>query len=311
MSEYIKKRIEYVNNWPNSEQFDVENEYIKLIDLFEKEHKCFPYQPMQLWEDEEQRYNFVISYIIDSLDVLKQYPHHAFAFVFRGIDQYGKYIFGESNETICLKKIAIDFANMIEINDSVKDIFNVLFSNIPFSVNKFLYCELYKSKLNGIESKAYGRIIRNADNTLNDERKSLLDGIYTKFGYDPANYGESIRKGARLLGLLFEREKIEINGIEINISVETKMHLLLSGILYSLRNDYMHGLAISSGKSSMASIERYAMNYYCFLAASVITNILLIKGTSTVIKEVKYKELSHNVTNNINNMCVLFKKYMN
>ena len=88
------------------------------------------------------------------------------------------------------------------------------------------------------------------------------------------------------------------------------MHLLFSGVLYSLRNDYMHGLAISSAKSSKTSLSRYALNYYCFLTASVITDLLLIYGDSTIDQEAKYSELKMNVIQNYQNMNILFGKYM-
>ena len=83
-------------------------------------------------------------------------------------------------------------------------------------------------------------------------------------------------------------------------------------MIYSLRNDAIHGSSMSSTKSSKTDLVRYANNYYSFLSIYVLLMLLLIEGSFSdeKKKETYYNELLIVTKNNIADYKSLFKKYL-
>ena len=88
MSDYGKKRIDYINNWPNVVPFEAEINYKNRCDQFIETHTRQPFSLIKLWEDNNDHYNRAISHFIDSLDVMPFHPNFAFSFVFSALDFY-------------------------------------------------------------------------------------------------------------------------------------------------------------------------------------------------------------------------------
>lgn len=316
MSEYVNKRVEYINNWPNVSPFKAEDNYKQRCDNFIAENSTQPFLPLKLWIDNDVDYNKSISHFIDSLDVMPYRPNFAFTFIFSALDYYGKNKYPnphsnrKMNTTISFKLMIEDFSYLAKHNNDVKDIFSVLFSTIP--VNATIY--LYKCLHSGLSptNKAYKRVTNDINDNCVSARKNIIDSIYVKYGYDTRNYDSSIRHSALLYRKIFEKDTIVIDGITVPITDEFRLHLLLSGIIYSLRNDSLHGSSMSSTKSSKTTPERYALNFYCYLATYTLFMILLIvKSTmSNTDKNMKYKELKDNITNNVKSFRNLFGNHI-
>lgn len=304
MSDYEKKRIDYINNWPNVVPFEAEINYKKRCDQFIETNTRLPFSLVKLWEDNDDNYNRAISHFIDSLDVMPFHPNFAFSFVFSALDYYSKSVYSNSNITICFKTLAEDISDLADHYTDIKDLLESLFTVIPVSSTMYLYKCLCRLKP---ENKAYSRVTTNTDNRDNIARKNLVDSIYTKYGNDTTN-----RNPALLYRKVFTINSISVNGTPFNITNSVRLHLLISGIIYSLRNDSLHGSSMSSTKSSQTTPKRYALNYYCYLATYTLLMIFLIKSSSMSgpDKIAKYAELKDITTKNVNDFRNLFGNHI-
>ena len=300
MSDYINKRIEYINNWPNVTPFEAEKNFEKRCNDFESKNGRYPLSLMSLWMDTDDSYNRTISHFIDSIDVMPYHPNFAFTFMFSALDYYAKNVYSNTNTTICLKNLAEEVSVLANQNNDINILPTTLFSSIPVSATMYLYKCLCNLKQN---NKAYSRLTTNVDNTDNVYRKNIVDSIEAKYGKDSQN-----RSPALLYRTIFRDDSVFLGGTIVNITNNFRIHLLLSGIIYSLRNDSFHGSSMSSTKSSQTTPKRYAMNYYCYIATYTLMMILLVKSStmSDADKNNKYTELKDITLRNINDFTISY-----
>ena len=304
MSDYVNKRIDYINNWPNVVPFEAEKNYEKRCNDFADQNGRHPLSLMKLWVDTDVTYNRAISHFIDSIDMMPYHPNFAFTFSFSALDCCVKEICSNSNTTICLKTVSDEISILADQNNDVNSSLVALFSAIPVHATMYLYkCSCNFKPHN----KAYSRLTTNSDNTENAYRKNIIDAIELKYGKDILN-----RKPALLYRKIFNSVDIVLNGATINITNSFRIHLLLSGIIYSLKNDSFHGASMLSTKSSQTTPKRYAMNYYCYIATYTLRMIILVKNStmSDAEKGIKYGELKDITLRNVNDFCDLFGNHI-
>lgn len=284
--------------------FEAEKNYEKRCNDFVDQKGRHPLSLMKLWADTDDTYNRAISHFIESIDVMPYHPNFAFTFSFSALDCYVKEIYSNSNTTICLKALSDEVSILADQNNDINSLLVALFSAIPVHATMYLYKCLCNFKPH---NKAYSRLTTNSDNTENAYRKSIVDAIELKYGKDTQN-----RNPALLYRKIFNSAAITLNGATINITNCFRIHLLLSGIIYSLRNDSFHGSSMSSTKSSQTTPKRYAMNYYCYIATYTLLMIILVKNStmSDAEKDIKYGELKDITLRNVNDFCDLFGNHI-
>ena len=81
--------------------------------------------------------------------------------------------------------------------------------------------------------------------------------------------------------------------------MEDKLHILVSGFLYTLRNEIMHGSSISITKSSKTTLGTYAIDYFAYLLLYYLLIILIINYFSSDYPDNVYDELAENIKGNI------------
>lgn len=86
------------------------------------------------------------------------------------------------------------------------------------------------------------------------------------------------------------------------------MHILVSGFLYTLRNEIMHGSSISITKSSKTTLGTYAIDYFAYLLLYYLLIILIINYFSSDYPDNVYDELAENIKGNISLYKQLFGK---
>lgn len=308
MSDFKKMRIEYINNWPISEKFPFEKEYEDLINNFEKEKKLF--SPMLYSYSTDREYNIAISFLIDALDMLPNYPNFAFEFVFKAVDIYSEKLYATIPQLTQRLQNLVDY-EMTNLSSNT-DFFNViekLFKEIPNSTCQYLYARLLDEyddsksiyDQNGKCKQIIGRLVKRGNdvNQYSDLAK-ILEYACKKYKYDPDNYSGSIRKGSRFIFNIFTKEEINIDDAIIKVNLSDKLNLWINGILFTMRNDRAHGDGISSFKSSLTSLKTYAHNYFCFLSVYIFLSAML--EPTKVVNE----ETLSNFTNNIESYSLLF-----
>lgn len=310
MSEYTQKRVDYINNWPESKPFLAEQNYEKRCNDFIETHQIYPFQPMKVWWSEDDTYNRTISHLIDSLDMMPYHPNFSFQFIFSGLDYFTNYLYSK-NTTLSLKYTISDLVALIQQNADIKSTFDSLFEVFPINTSLYLYKCLYGNSNHNSNVKK--RICTDQNNSDIPDHENIIDLVFSQYGYDPADYNNGlIRKGALLYRKMFVQDTVIINSQSIAISNKLRLYLLLCGVIYSLRNDALHGSSMSSTKSSLTTPKRYASNYYCFLATYTILMIMLImkKITDPMDQSEKYLELKNTTLENVRNFKLLFGNHI-
>lgn len=310
MSNYVQKRVDYINNWPKSQPFSAEQNYEKRCNNFIETHQTHPFRPVKVWWSNDDTYNRTISHLIDSLDMMPYHPNFSFQFIFSGLDYFTNKLYSK-NTTSNLKHTIADLVALIQQNADIKRTLDSLFEVLPVNTSLYLYQCLYGNS--GHNSNVKNRVCTDQNNSRIPNHDSITNLVFSKYGYDPANYNNGlIRNGALLYRKMFVLDTVEINGQSITISNELRLYLLLCGVIYSLRNDALHGSSMSSTKSSLTSPERYASNYYCFLTTYTVLMIMLIMKTITdpMNQSKKYLELKNTTLVNVQNFKLLFGNHI-
>lgn len=291
---FKRKRIEYLNNWPNVEPFEIEKQYydnVKTLKLL----KNTIFIPFLLKSEEDAEYNKAISFMIDAIEELEKYPNYAFEFVFKAYDVFSKTIYNgnitDRNKWLCDNKWTL----LIEANPKLNDAIQLLLKSIPMKACQYIYTRICDRS-----SKAYARISKQiGGGRENANRKNIIESIENKYGYDYNIYNKSIRPASALYRFMLHNEEIDVDGSKYSVSMCDKLHFLVSGYIYTLRNDTMHGDNISITKSSKTNMSTYANNYYAFLFMYYLVIILILDKYSSNYSMNKYEELALNIEQNV------------
>lgn len=288
------KRIEYLNNWPNVEPFEIEKQYYKNVKTLKSSRNTI-FIPFLLKSEEDSEYNKAISFMIDAIEELEKYPNYSFEFMFKAYDAFSKIVYSgnitDRNRWLCDNKWEL----LIETSSELKDAIQLLLKLIPMKSCQYLYTRICDRN-----SKAYTRVTKEIGGGIdNANRKNIIESIENKYGYDYYIYSTSIRPASALYRYMLQNEEIDVNGSKYTVSMCDKLHFIVSGYIYTLRNDTMHGNNISITKSSKTNMSTYANNYYAFLFMYYLVIILMLDKYSSDYNVSKYKELAQNIEQNV------------
>ncbi|SDP78443.1 hypothetical protein SAMN04488529_11716 [Clostridium gasigenes] len=215
--------------------------------------------------------------------------------MFKAYDAFSKIVYSgnitDRNRWLCDNKWALLIESSSKLNDAIK----LLLKLIPMKTCQYLYTRLYERN-----SKAYTRVTKLIGGGIdNANRKNIIDSIENKYGYDYNIYSTSIRPASALYKFMLQNEEIDVDGSKYSVSMCDKLHFIVSGYIYTLRNDTMHGNNISITKSSKTNMSTYANNYYSFLFMYYLVIILMLDKYSSDYNMNKYEELAENIKQNV------------
>lgn len=302
---FKQKRIDYLNNWPNVVPFEIEEQYCKKVEEI-KELENTIFVPYPLKYEENADYNKAVSFMIEAVEELEKYPNHAFEFMFKSYDTFSKIIYSDNitdrNRRLCDNKWSL----IITSNNKLNDAICLLLESIPMKACQYIY-----SRMCNRHSKAYNRVVKEIGGMIdNTNRKNIIESIENKYGYDFNNYSESIRLASALYRIMLKNREIDVNNSKYSVSMCDKLHFIISGYIYTLRNDTMHGSTISITKSSKANMSTYANNYYAFMFLYYLVNILILDEYSSDYNINKYDELADNIKQNIKLYKLIFGNHI-
>lgn len=294
--DYKIKRIQYINNWPNEKKFDVEMLY---EEKYKNTNQGKPFIPYCMSFNTDEYYNKALSFMIDALESLSCKPNHSFEFIFTAYDIYSKSIFEIGhNITHRNSNLVSHWSALIENNNKLQISFYNLLKKIPQKSLQYIFSKLFDERI-------FNRCIVNSDNSENSNRKCLLTSIKNKYSNTYSDYATGIRPGSRLLYHVLCESTVCIDGITYVVSLGDKIHILISGFLYSLRNDSMHGSSISCTKSSLSKLSTMANSYFSFLLTYYFLLLLIIEKTS-LNKSQDLSLIAENIDINLDNYIKLF-----
>ncbi len=300
-TDFKAKRIDYLNNWPNVEPFDIEKKYYALVMKIKKENGTI-FVPFQLKKDNDASYNKTISFMIEAVDQLEKYPNFSYEFIFKAYDCFMDLFYPEFKQITDKNKKLCDneWKNTLEHNPRLLVAFEKLIAAIPVKACQYLYIRLANSTA---DNKAYQRVttgISGGSSHNSEKRKNYIDAITNKYGVDYTKYSETIGKASLLFRYILKNNSFSIDSDTYNISTEDKLHILVSGFLYTLRNDIMHGASISITKSSKTTLGTYAIAYFAYLLLYYLLIMLIIDKFRVDYSDDVYNRLADNIEENIN-----------
>lgn len=307
--DYKEKRIDYLNKWPNVEPFDIEKKYYGLVHKIKKENGTI-FVPFQLKKNNDVSYNKTISFMIEAVDQIEKYPNFSYEFVFKAYDCFMDLFYPSISQITDKNKKLCDneWKNILNSYSVLMKAFERLISVIPVKACQYLYIRLAE-RTGG--NKAYQRVttdISGGSSTYSIKRKDFIDAIEAKYGVDYSKYAESIRKGSLLYRYILKNNSISVDTKRFNITIEDKLHILVSGFLYTLRNDIMHGSSISITKSSKTTLGTFAIDYFAYLLLYYLLIMLIINKFSADYSVDVYDRLADNIEKNIYLFKQLFGK---
>ena len=295
MQDFKTKRIEYINNWPNVDKFDIEARY---EEKYKSVNNGIPFIPYHMTSNTDEFYNKAISFLIDALESLGSKPNHSFEFIFTAFDIYSQSVSSIDRITDRNWSLVPVWNSLIQSDSDLNIAFGKLMENIPHKSLQYIFSRI-------LDSRIANRSAKNSNGTVNVNRSNLLNQIKNKYSTNYADYSTGIRPGSRLLYHVLNKHSIVIDGITYSISLEDQLHIIISGFLYSLRNDTAHGSSISTTKSSYSNMTTMANSYFAFLMTYYFLLLLIIDNTSTN-KPQASSDLAQNIEVNVNNYILLF-----
>jgi hypothetical protein len=308
-TDFKEKRIDYINNWPNVEPFDIEKEYYVLVKKIKNESGTI-FVPFQLKKNNDTSYNKTISFMIEAVEQIEKYPNFSYEFIFKAYDCFMELFYPSIKQITDKNKKLCDneWKNILNSQPVLMRTFQKLMAVIPVKACQYLYIRL--TERTG-SNKAYQRVttdVSGSSSTDSMKRKDFVDAIETKYGVDYSKYAESIRKASLLYRYILKNNSISVDTKTYNIITEDKLHILVSGFLYTLRNDIMHGSSISITKSSKTTLGTFAINYFAYMLLYYLLLILIIHKFSADYPSDVYDKLADNIELNINLYKQLFGK---
>lgn len=305
--DFKKKRIEYLNNWPNVQPFEIERKYYSLVEDVKKLNGTI-FTPFSLKINSDVLFNKAVSFLIEAMDQIERYPNFSYEFIFKALDCFMENFYTE-NITDGLKQLCDnEWKNIIKSNIKLRNAFDELFAVIPVKSCQYLYLRLSDESAS---NKSYQRVttsVSGGSSSSSDKRKDIVDSIKSKYRVDFNNYEESIRKASLLYRYILKHDSVTIGSNDYKVKIDDKLHILVSGFLYSLRNDIMHGSSISITKSSKTTLGAFAFNYYGYLLLYYLLILLIVEFYKVDYPKDVYDNIAINMKKNIELYRQLFGK---
>lgn len=236
-----------------------------------------------------------------SIDQLEKYPNFSYEFIFKAYDCFSKHYHPSIEQITDKLKTLYDteWNNILESHTLLKEAFEKLIAAIPVKACQYLYIRLfYTTQVN----KAYSRVttdISGGTSASSNKRKAFVDAIKVKYGADYNNYADTIRKASMLYRYLLKYDTIIVDANTYNITTEDRLHVLVSGFLYTLQNDIMHGSSMAITKSGKTTLGTYAIDYFAYLLLYYLLVILIIDKFSADYSSDIYDQLADNIEKNV------------
>jgi hypothetical protein len=268
--DFKKERVNCHNRFPEIVQFKAERKFEEKLN---NANGLTPFSPAQLDHGDDPIYQTCVGHLIDGLEFLPYRPDYMFDHCFKGIDEAGRYFFPKKG----IKGIAQGLPGKL-LNQSRGDwesVADLLGANIPLMTCRFLVkriCEAHFLKDGNSQqlsdrashcfgSQFYGEFIK----------RFALDGTSQAKGRIST---ERINKGASFLKLYLSGKKgtkksknasykcLDLTDEKNVPTHNTRLELLLSLLLFNMRNERSHGAVLSPFRTSKSSIDRYESYYF-------------------------------------------------
>lgn len=212
------------------------------------------FRPLPLNDSESVAYHREVSLLIDAFDAFPNRVDLSFDSTWRAFEAGLHDLRGPDSQNTTLG--LSDFARSLGADEA--HAMDLAIAALPQQALEFLIARWIDGPTDG---NKLSRRLANAGST--GSRLSLLRELL-RAQYDLSDLQDR-RKAARLLLLAMRGETINLQGTRLELSADDRVLVLVSGLLFDLRNVRAHGAVPSPFTSSAASLRTFTLPYYAFV----------------------------------------------
>lgn len=209
------------------------------------------FRPLALADSESVPYHREVSLLIDAFDAFPGRVDLSFDSTWRAFEAALHDLRGPEshNTTVELTR----FTRSLRADEAQS--MDVAIAALPQQALEFLIAQWVDGPEDG---NKLARRLANAGTHLSHLRGLLRDH------YDLLDLQDR-RKAARLLLLAMRGETVDLRGARLELTANDRVLVLVSGLLFGLRNVRAHGAVPSPFTSSAASLRTFTLPYYAFV----------------------------------------------
>ncbi|MFH8567181.1 hypothetical protein [Streptomyces sp. NPDC017993] len=230
------------------------------------------FMPVSLTYSDDSWYNTQISYLLEAYDALPNRPDIAF-------DSTWKVFESTATRTARMRsgsahKITQSLTYLSEHVALDGAVLDSLLGDLPSQTCEYLFKKIITHAADGDGQRVRGRLTgvndrKDATGARIKDFLTLVEGKYLV----PADV-DANRKGAMLLRRALAGETLSIEGVEVTLPEKARLRILMSGLLYTARNERYHGEAFSPFYSSAATLRTYTHPHYLFLSTYALVHLM-------------------------------------
>lgn len=213
--------------------------------------------PLEVQDGETVQFHQQVSYLVDAFDGLPTRVDVAFDSTWKA--------FESASEVIVHGNITERLSKLAKSSSIDEVVLNELLKQIPAQSCEFLFKRIIGDSSGTTDGDLFSR---QPNKRLwhfgDDEIVYLIRYLNDRYS---ANEPDIRRKGAMLLRRAIQGEELTLGERQMTLSLNARSAMLLHGLLYTSRNERVHGESFSPFVSSTASIKTYTHPYFSFLAS--------------------------------------------
>jgi hypothetical protein len=236
----------------------LEKEFLERV----KENGSTFFHPIVLGQTSDFEFHRDVSYLIDAFDQLPARPDVAFDSIFKALESTIKRTHPANDLSLSLRYAA-------ERSTTLQAVVRILLSDIPMQSCDFLYKRLNHNLTDWRNQpkakKEKNQVLVRLREAKNDSIDSFVDALEARS--NDKDTGDRRKQAAFIRKALSGQEITGSLHTNFILDEEAKAHAVLSGLLYTARNDRFHGESFSPFVSSTATLKTYVHPQFLILAA--------------------------------------------
>ncbi len=266
---FAKMRVEAQNGWPNASEFQAEVKFAERLSLH---GKAALFKPIRLAVIDDNDYQRCIGHLIDGMDALPYRPDYFFDHCFKVIDFCGTSIIPGGGIKKVTEKLGVKLVASAESEWTA--IANQIAEHIPNPSLEYLAKRLLEP-----QDDFLAQLRKRAGDCFSPNRFAQIILKYSGHSSEKSSgtpSTDTVKKFALFLkAYLHGKVQNSRNkpshalldlGASANIpSTATRLQVILSLLLFHVRNERAHGENMSPFRTSKSKLERYRYYYFQML----------------------------------------------
>lgn len=281
---FKEERILIHNNFPMKKEFKAEILFRERLEFFENKA---PFKTIELIHNNHDLNNkdfqISIGHLIDGLEALPYRPDYMFDHCFRILDESGGMFYNEKGIKGVVQNLGAKL--LTQSNNYWREIIDLLTKNVPLMTCRYLALKIISSKecVSKEDKEINKRVIDcigedlyndfcenfkecNRNNIKSDESEKNAEKIN-----NAASFLRQLLRGTKASKKSSHNNKLDLTKENNLLSYQKRAEIILSLLLFTMRNERTHGSKLTPFKTSNSSLERYESYYYAMLSSYIFS----------------------------------------